>query len=174
MRDVGASRGELNRMRASVPSRSTPWKAPTFNAGTCFPSNTQSGAKWMGGYRFPVDHAGFGSNSAPHEDADMILANSKSRQNLRTLCSEPRTSAVGTANRQIRPTGSSASSLVRPREAASAETGESQGGDSAQVRDGFRPIPRKGTAGYSTPNHGFRPLGALGKTRRSGKKARRG
>ena len=53
-----------------------------------------SGARWMGGYRFPVNRAGIESSRSPQVDADMILASSKSRQNLRNLCSEPRTSAV--------------------------------------------------------------------------------
>jgi hypothetical protein len=165
---------ERNEMHPDPPSRSTPKRAPTFDAGAYCPPRSHSGAKWMGGYRFPGDHAGFGRNRARPEDADMISAYSESLQKLRTLWSGPRTSAVGTANGQIRLTRSSASSLVRPQEAAGAESGESRGGDSARLRDGFRPIPRKGTAGYSTPNHGFRPLGVLDKSRRSGKKAPRG
>jgi hypothetical protein len=60
----------------------------------------------MGGYKFLVDHAGIEISRSPQVDADMILASSKSRQNLCTLWSEPRTSAVETANKQIRLTGS--------------------------------------------------------------------
>jgi hypothetical protein len=90
----GLLAGELNGMRTHPPSRSTPRRAPTFNAGTYYPPNTQSGAKWMGGYGFPGDHAGFGSNRARPEDADRILAYSESLQKLHTICSGPRTSAA--------------------------------------------------------------------------------
>src|SRR5262249_52386135 len=135
----GLLAGELNGMRTHPPSRSTPRRAPTFNAGTYYPPNTQSSAKWMGGYSFPGDHASIGSNRARPEDAESILAYSESLQKLHTICSGPRTSAVGTAKRQIRLTRSSASSLVRPREAAGAEIGESHGGDSRRFAMAFGP-----------------------------------
>jgi hypothetical protein len=44
--------GELNGMRAHPPSRSTPRRAPTFNADKYYPRKINGGAKWIGGYIF--------------------------------------------------------------------------------------------------------------------------
>jgi hypothetical protein len=60
-RTRGRLAGELNGMRADPLSRSAPRRAPTFNAGTYYPPNTQSGTNRTGGYNYPGDDSGFGN-----------------------------------------------------------------------------------------------------------------